>query len=102
MVILSTPNDHNCNLLARFLAKIATMAEFGMHHSKTHLSELVARALAGEEIVITRRGEPAVRLVPERPAGGLASLRGAWKGKVKIAEDFDELPPEFAREFGID
>lgn len=73
-----------------------------MHHSKTHLSELVARALAGEEIVITRRGEPAVLLVPARPAGGLETLRGAWKDKVTIAEDFDDLPPDFAGEFGIE
>lgn len=78
------------------------MASFGMHHAKTNLSELVARALSGEEIVITRRGEPVVRLVPERPAGDLAALRGAWKGQVRIADDFDELPPDFAREFGID
>lgn len=78
------------------------MATFGMHQAKTHLSELVERALAGEEVVITRRGEPAVRLTPARTAGGLESLRGAWKGKVKIAADFDELPPEFAREFGIE
>lgn len=78
------------------------MASFGMHQAKTHLSELVERALAGEEVVITRRGEPAVRLVPETANVGLAALRGAWKGKVQIADDFDELPPEFAREFGID
>lgn len=35
-----------------------------MHEAKTHLSELVARAEAGEEIVIARSGAPAVRLVP--------------------------------------
>lgn len=78
------------------------MSSFGMHQAKTHLSELVERALAGEEVVITRRGEPAVRLVPEPARAGLSSLRGAWKGKVQIADDFDELPPEFGREFGIE
>ncbi len=35
-----------------------------MHEAKTHLSELVARSEAGEEIVIARSGVPAVRLVP--------------------------------------
>jgi prevent-host-death family protein len=77
------------------------MAEIGMHEAKTNLSRLVERALAGEEIVLTRRGEPAVRLVPERPTGGLAALKGVWKGQVEIADDFDELPPDIARRLGM-
>jgi prevent-host-death family protein len=76
-------------------------ARVGMHEAKTHLSQLVERALAGEEIVLTRRGEPAVRLVPERPASGFAALKGVWKGQVEIAEDFDELPPDIALRLGM-
>lgn len=77
------------------------MAYVGMHAAKTNLSQLVERALKGEEIVLTRRGEPAVRLVPERPAGGFAALAGVWEGRVRIAEDFDELPPDIAERLGI-
>ena len=67
-----------------------------MHEAKTHLSQLVERALEGEEIVLTRRGEAAVRLVPERDGGGFASLAGVWRGRVRIADDFDDpLPDEF-------
>ena len=77
------------------------MAQVGMHAAKTHLSQLVERALAGEEIVLTRRGEPAVRLVPERAAGGFASLAGVWDGQVRIADDFDELPDELAESLGM-
>ena len=40
------------------------MRQVNMHEAKTHLSELVNDALAGEEIVLARRGKPAVRLVP--------------------------------------
>jgi prevent-host-death family protein len=40
------------------------MAVFNMHDAKTQLSDLVARAEAGEEVVIARRNRPAVRLVP--------------------------------------
>jgi prevent-host-death family protein len=72
-----------------------------MHAAKTNLSQLVERALAGEEIVLTRRGEPAVRLVPERSAAGFASLAGAWRGRVRIADDFDELPDELAEPLGM-
>ena len=77
-------------------------ARVGMHEAKTHLSQLVERALAGEEIVLTRRGEPAVRLVPERSPGGFSSLAGVWRGRVKIAEDFDDLPDELAERFGME
>jgi prevent-host-death family protein len=39
------------------------MAIINMHDAKTQLSDLVARAEAGEEIVIARRNKPAVRLI---------------------------------------
>jgi prevent-host-death family protein len=78
------------------------MTRVGMHEAKTQLSKLVERAEGGEEIVITRRGEPAVRLVPARRGDGFASLAGAWAGRVRIADDFDELPPELAESLGIE
>lgn len=77
------------------------MAEVGMHEAKTQLSKLVERVEAGEEIVITRRGEPAARLVPERRNDGFASLAGAWRGRVKFADDFDELPADIAESLGM-
>jgi prevent-host-death family protein len=41
------------------------MAEIvNMHQAKTSLSRLVERALAGEEVVIARNGEPLMKLVP--------------------------------------
>ncbi len=72
-----------------------------MHEAKSNLSKLVERVEAGEEIVITRRGEPAARLVPERQGGGFASLAGAWSGRVRIADDFDELPDDLAESLGM-
>lgn len=45
------------------------MATINMHDAKTQLSDLVARAEAGEEIVIARRNKPAVKLVPVRARG---------------------------------
>jgi prevent-host-death family protein len=72
-----------------------------MHEAKTQLSKLVERAEAGEDVVIQRNGKPAVRLVPvvEEPRS-LASVRGVWRGRVHIAEDFDELPDDIADAFG--
>jgi prevent-host-death family protein len=77
------------------------MARVGMHEAKTQLSKLVERAESGEEIVITRRGEPAVRLVPAKRGDGFASLAGSWRGRVSVGEDFDELPADLVEALGI-
>lgn len=43
--------------------------------AKGQLTELVRRAEAGDEIILTRHGHPAVRLVPVRAAVDKASRR---------------------------
>ena len=64
--------------------------------AKARFSEIVRRAEAGEEIVITRRGKLVARLIPplvdpvKKPP-----LRGALAGKIWIAPDFHELGPEW-------
>jgi prevent-host-death family protein len=74
-------------------------ASVNVYEAKTHLSQLLDRAAAGEEIVIARAGRPVARLV----ALGSASLQrrtpGAWRGKVSISDDFDELPAEMDAAF---
>lgn len=71
-----------------------------MHEAKTKLSQLVERAEAGEDIVISRNGKPVARLIPVRGTAALASVRGTWRGRVQISEDFDELPDDVADAFG--
>lgn len=65
----------------------------GVHEAKTHLSRLLERVAAGEEIAITRRGEEVAPLVPTRPA---ATRRfGVDRGRWAVPEDFDApLPGE--------
>lgn len=76
------------------------MTQIGMHEAKTKLSQLVERAEAGEDIVIARNGKPVARLVPVTAASALESVRGAWRGRVRIADDFDELPDDVSDAFG--
>lgn len=76
------------------------MAHIGMHEAKTHLSQLVERALAGEEIVVTRRGEPAVRLAPVARAGDREALFDCMAGEIEIGPDFDTLPDDIAEALG--
>ena len=40
------------------------MAQVNVHEAKTHLSRLLRRVAMGEEITISRAGEPIARLVP--------------------------------------
>lgn len=64
-----------------------------LYDAKTHLSELVDRASAGEEIIIAKNGTPMARLLPlERPRKKVRF--GLGKGKVVIAPDFDAPLPE--------
>jgi prevent-host-death family protein len=71
-----------------------------MHEAKTTLSRLVAAAQSGEEVVITRRGEPVVKLEPVHPLPR-EDLWGLYEGKIWIADDFDELPDDIAKAFGM-
>lgn len=64
------------------------MASVNIHEAKTHLSRLVEQVEAGEEIVIARAGRPVARLVPYR-ARSEPRRAGAWKGRVRLAPDFD-------------
>lgn len=60
-----------------------------IHDAKTHLSRLVERAAAGEEIVIGKAGRPMARLVPFREQSA-PRKPGRWAGRVTVAPDFDE------------
>ena len=66
-----------------------------MHDAKTRLSELVAAAERGEEVVIARNGVPAVRITTV--AEGHRPVRlGRLEGQIHLHPDFDEPLPEFA------
>ncbi len=64
--------------------------------SEDRLTRLVKHAVAGEEIILDSNRKPIAKLVPLKHKNRKQPrLGGQWKGKVKIAEDFDELPNSF-------
>lgn len=71
-----------------------------MSEAKASLSQLVEKALRGEEVIIGKAGKPVARLVPfdldmtPRQLGA-----GAWRGRIWIADDFDELPDDIWQQF---
>jgi prevent-host-death family protein len=75
------------------------MATVTIHEAKTQLSKLIARAEAGEEIVIARGKEPVVRLAPvaARPHRRVfGAMKGKWP-KIPDAFFFDPLPEDELR-----
>ena len=68
-----------------------------MHEAKSSLSKLVAKVAEGEEVVIAKAGKPVAKLVKyeEAPPRELGFLRG----KIWIADDFDEVDEEIAALF---
>ncbi len=75
------------------------MKPVNIHEAKTHLSRLVERAAAGEEIVIAKSGKPMARLVPLEETM-TPRVFGTMRGKIRIADDFDApLPPELLAYF---
>lgn len=67
--------------------------------AKSSLSALIAQVEQGKEIIIGRAGKPVARLVPYQTDQTDRKLGGSWEGKVRMAEDFDELPVEILNAF---
>lgn len=69
------------------------MQTFNIHEAKTHFSQLINQALAGEKIIIARGNKPLIQLVPYEeeitPRQG-----GQLKGMMQIADDFDAPVPQ--------
>jgi prevent-host-death family protein len=64
-----------------------------MHAPKSQLSRLVARAEAGEEILIARNGKPAAKFVSAASSLPVRRVGGSMRGQIHIALRFDDPDP---------
>ena len=71
-----------------------------VHDAKTHLSRLLERVEAGEEITLARAGRPVAKLVPI-PRRSDPRVPGLLRGKIHMADDWDspEVNEEIAELF---
>jgi len=69
-----------------------------IHEAKTHLSRLIEKVEAGEEIVIARAGRPVARLVTYRKTMR-PRVPGRWRDQIVVAPDFDVPNEEIIRDF---
>lgn len=65
------------------------MRVINVHEAKTHLSRLLDRVAAGEEIIIAKANRPMARLLPLEPETSQRML-GTGKGEIWMSDDFDE------------
>jgi len=72
---------------------------FNMHEAKSRLSELVELARQGRRVIIARSGVPVADIVPHREPV-VRRTGGQWRGRARIAPDFDAPMPDVEELFG--
>lgn len=70
------------------------MPQFNVAEAKARFSELVQKAVSGEEVVIALDNRPLLRLLPLVAKGGRRTP-GSAKGRIWMADDFERAPEDF-------
>ena len=70
------------------------MSKFNIAEAKAHFSELVQKAMLGEEVIIAKDNKAVVRLVALTPPQR-SRKPGSAKGRIWMAPDFDATPEDF-------
>jgi prevent-host-death family protein len=79
--------------------RLSLVMQVNIHEAKTHLSRLVEKAAAGEEVIIGKAGKPMVRLIPYKELQQRKRKPGGWEGKAWISPDFDLPDKEIEKLF---
>ncbi|MGW6566552.1 type II toxin-antitoxin system Phd/YefM family antitoxin [Streptomyces sp. NPDC054975] len=79
----------------------AAARQYNVHEAKTHFSKILEAVASGEEVIISKYGEPMAKVVPLEGRVRRTDY-GSLKGRITLADDFDELPEGFAEAFGAD
>lgn len=69
-----------------------------IHKAKTDLSKLIAATLAGEDVILAKNGIPVVRL-SQLNQDKILNSYGKFKGKILMADNFDDEDPEINKMF---
>jgi prevent-host-death family protein len=77
------------------------MHTYTLSEAKAKFSEVVERALSGEEIIVTKMGKPAVTIAPCNAKKTKRLLLGCMEGEVVEHGDFHEWPEDVARSLGV-
>jgi antitoxin (DNA-binding transcriptional repressor) of toxin-antitoxin stability system len=69
-------------------------------YAKAHFSALIDKILDGEEVVIKKAGKP-IAIIQKFDNKAIKRVPGLLKGKIRISDDFDELPEYLQVAFGM-
>lgn len=75
----------------------AAAKAFNLAEAKARLSRLIRQVEQGEVILIKRYGRVVAKLVPAEAPFRPKRTPGVWKGKVRMAPDFDRVNVEIAK-----
>ncbi|WP_395945278.1 type II toxin-antitoxin system Phd/YefM family antitoxin [Brevundimonas sp.] len=75
------------------MAILMAMSSYSVAEAKNNLPKLLDRMLAGEEVVITRRGKPIARLTPEveKPVGFKIDVDWLEQNRVRTLKPTDAV-----------
>lgn len=71
-----------------------------LSNAKARFSEIVEKAVNGDEFIVTRMGKPVVRISRFVTSGERRKL-GDLAGQIRISEDFDDWPPDLQETLGM-
>ncbi len=72
--------------------------QVNMHEAKSKLSALAEKVWQGETVVIAKAGKPYLDILPHKE-NRKPRKPGRFKGKIRIADDFDQTPEEIIDAF---
>jgi prevent-host-death family protein len=80
--------------------EVDLMVITNISEAKATLSRLIEQVLNGQEVIIGKAGKPVAKLVPYTQDTSPRQLgTGQWKGKIWMADDFDDLPDDVLKLF---
>ncbi|MFD4376463.1 type II toxin-antitoxin system Phd/YefM family antitoxin [Streptomyces sp. NPDC058486] len=76
--------------------------QYNVHDAKTHFSKILEAVATGEEVIISKAGEPVAKVIPLR-GKVRRTARGSLTEPVVLHDDFDDMSddPGFAEAFGL-
>jgi prevent-host-death family protein len=69
------------------------MVIVNVHEAKTHLSRILERVAAGEEVILAKAGKPVARIVPYEAPSRRRTF-GYARGRIEIPDSFFEPLPD--------
>ncbi|MFJ5547727.1 type II toxin-antitoxin system Phd/YefM family antitoxin [Streptomyces sp. NPDC093225] len=76
--------------------------QYNVHEAKTHFSKILEIVATGEEVIISKSGEPVAKVIP-LPHKVRRTARGSLTEPVLLHDDFDDMSDDsgFAEAFGL-